>query len=133
MTSQSGKGTRTRISYQTPDLQERNILLEEDDDVFKPSPHFDDGSDSDDAFYTTEEGTVARDPETAFSGNDEKNAQKEEMYKRSMGDRKDPHLSAKQSQFHHDQEKWENRQMQSSGVIDGQDDQVSFTNSNSLF
>lgn len=130
MISQSGKETHTRTSYRTSDLHERNILLEDDDDDFKPSPHFDDGSDSDDAFYTTEEGTVARDPETAFSGNDEKNAQKEEMYKRSMGDRKDPHLSAKQSQFHHDQEKWENRQMQSSGVIDGQGDQVSFPSGN---
>ena len=49
-----------------------------------------------------------------------------------MGDRKDPHLSAKQSQFHHDQEKWENRQMQSSGVIDGRDEQVSFIGNNVL-
>ena len=130
MISQSGKETHTWTSYRTSDLHERNILLEDDDDDFKPSPHFDDGSDSDDAFYTTEEGTVARDPETAFSGNDEKNAQKEEMYKRSMGDRQDPHLSAKQSQFHHDQEKWENRQMQSSGVIDGQGDQVSLPSGN---
>ena len=80
-----------------------------------------------------EEGIIARDPETAFTGNEEKNAQKEEMYKRSMGDRKDPHLSAKQSQFHHDQEKWEKRQMQSSGVFEGQDDQVPFTSNNILF
>lgn len=41
----------------------------------------------------------------------------EERYKREMGDRKNPHMSARQSALQFDQEKWENDRLQASGVL----------------
>ena len=74
-------------------------------------------SDSDGAFYATEEGQVPENPDSIFTGNSEVFAKKEERYKREMGDRKNPHMSARQSALQFDQEKWETNRLQASGVL----------------
>ena len=91
-------------------------LLEEDDDF---SGGLLDSSDSgsDDAFYTTEEGQVAENPDSIFSGSSETFRRKEDQYRRAMGERKRPRLSARQSALQFDQEKWERDRMQASGVL----------------
>lgn len=52
-----------------------------------------------------------------FRGNSESFTRMEERYKREMGDRKNPHMSARQSALQFDQEKWENDRLQASGVL----------------
>lgn len=42
---------------------------------------------------------------------------KEASYRRAMGDKKIPRLSARQSALQLDQEKWENDRLQASGVL----------------
>lgn len=42
---------------------------------------------------------------------------KEANYRRAMGDKKIPRLSARQSALQHDQEKWEQDRLQASGVL----------------
>ena len=81
-------------------------------------------ADSDDAFYTTEEGQVTENPDSIFTGNSEAFSRMEERYKREMGDRKNPHMSARQSALQFDQEKWENNRLQASGVFTQQGETV---------
>lgn len=52
-----------------------------------------------------------------FSGSSELFRRKEDQYRRAMGERKRPRLSARQSAFQLDQEKWERDRMQASGVL----------------
>ncbi|KNB43586.1 pre-mRNA-splicing factor ATP-dependent RNA helicase [Blastocystis sp. subtype 4] len=94
----------------------RNPLLDEDDGFSADFLGMSD-ADSDDAFYTTEEGQVTENPDSIFTGNSEAFSRMEERYKREMGDRKNPHMSARQSALQFDQEKWENNRLQASGVL----------------
>ena len=58
----------------------------------------------------------AAEGDSVFLGDREQFESKERRYKRQMGERKVPHMSARQSALQADQEKWENLQIRSSGV-----------------
>lgn len=49
---------------------------------------------------------------------------KEANYRRAMGDKKLPRMSARQSALQLDQEKWENDRLQASGVLSQSGDTV---------
>ena len=60
-----------------------------------------------------------------FLGDQEKFKEKEDQYRRTMGDQKIPRMSARQSALQLDQEKWENTLLQASGVVQNQGVMVS--------
>ena len=68
----------------------------------------------------------ATDGDLLFLGDQKKFDSKEKQYKLHMGEKKIPRMSARQSALQADQEKWENLQMQSSGVVNRIDDGVGF-------
>lgn len=85
------------------------------------------GSDSsDDEFYEkvysaaffadSQDDGQAAEGDNVFWGDRAQFESKERRYKRQMGERKVPHMSARQSALQADQEKWENLQIRSSGV-----------------
>ena len=53
-------------------------------------------------------------------GDEKEFQEKEKSYRRSMGEKKAPRISAQQNAFQLDQEKWENTLLQASGVASQQ-------------
>lgn len=68
-----------------------------------------------DSFDGQDDGQAAE-GDRVFLGDRAQFESKERRYKRQMGERKVPHMSARQSALQADQEKWENLQIRSSGV-----------------